>query len=221
MIIKTKYQLLFALLGLLHVCVAQQNFELSDSINQRYLSIQVDTCTHDGFCGGKGIVRLKNKLGKVVQSFSIENLVFSKNNSLVKETLGPVTFRDFNFDGYNDLAIVNGNNGNYSFISYYVYLFSPEQHRFLMNKELTALSNESMGLFKNDKKRKRIITHAKGSFATSVDHEFVFVTPYHIQNVLERFTNIHENMVEEKTNTVINGKWVTTNRSYMITEYKK
>lgn len=219
--IKRKHQFLFALLGLLHVCFAQKNIELSDTVNHRYLSIQIDTCSHDGACSGKGIVRLKNINGKVVQSFTIGNMFFSKNNDLDKETLGPVTFRDFNFDGYNDLAIVNGNSGNYSFTSYAIYLFSPEQHRFLLNKELTALSNESMGLFENDKKRKRIITHAKGGFTASVDQEFVFETPYHIQNVLIRLINIHENIVEEKTNTFNNGKWITTNRSYMIKENKK
>jgi len=219
--IKRKHQLFFALLGLINIGVAQQFVELKDTVNNHYLTIQIDTCTLDGFCSGKGIVWLKNKHGKVVQSFSIGNMLFSKNNNFDKETLGPVTFRDFNFDGYNDLAIVNGNSGNYSFTSYAIYLFSPEQHRFLLNKELTALSNESMGLFENDKKRKRIITHAKGGFTASVDQEFVFETPYHIQNVLIRLINIHENIVEEKTNTFNNGKWITTNRSYMIKENKK
>jgi hypothetical protein len=221
MTFKRKYQLLFALLGLLHVCVAQKNFELSDTVNQRYLSLQVDTCTLDCFCSGKGIVRLKNKHGKVVQSFSSENLVFSKNNNLAKETLGPVIFRDFNFDGYNDLAIVNGNNGNYSFISYHIYLFSPEQHRFLFNPKLTELSSESMGLFENDVKRKRIITHAKGDFSSSIDREFECVTPNKVQMVLERYMNTNGNYIEERTKQLVNGKWETRLKKIKLSEAKQ
>lgn len=73
-----------------------------------------------------------------------------------------VVFGDFNFDGHQDLALRDGNDGGYGAASYDVYLFKPSSPVLVPNKALSALTREPyLGLFEVDGAARHLVTHAK------------------------------------------------------------
>ncbi len=118
----------------------------------------------------KGTVELFNSNNTKVQTFTSDNLVLhlgegqklerGKIIPLTKEQ-SPLIFDDFNFDGTEDLAIRNGNMGNYSSASYDVYVFNSTRMAFVKSKELTELGSDNFDFFETDPVRKRLIAFGK------------------------------------------------------------
>lgn len=73
-----------------------------------------------------------------------------------------LVFGDFNFDGQQDVAVRNGNDGGYAAASYDIYLFDAANPVLTANKAFSALTREpNLGMFEVDSAGKRLITRSK------------------------------------------------------------
>jgi hypothetical protein len=142
--------------------IAQRNFSIKEGSNNYTAKITVEKC-EDGVCSGKGTVTLYEKAtGNLFQSLNSENLFFflgtdsqpSVNVIELYYEESPVIYNDFNFDGNEDVAIRNGNDGAYGGPSYTVYLFDKSKNKFVQNPQLTELASVNLGMFETDKVRK-------------------------------------------------------------------
>ncbi len=133
----------FVLLG--PACFGQYQFEVKDVSKSYDAVIQIENC-YDDRCGGKGTVELFDHKNSKVQTFISDDLVLyaERGQKLVPGKLIPlskdqrcVIIDDFNFDGTEDVAIRNGNMGNYSGASYDVYVFNKTRMAFVKSEELT------------------------------------------------------------------------------------
>ena len=100
--------------------------------------IHVENC-YDDRCGGKGTVELfDHKTAKYRLLFPriwfyIQNKVKTDPGKLIpfEKDQRAVIIDDFNFDGTEDVAIRNGNMGNYKGASYDVYIFNKTRMGFV------------------------------------------------------------------------------------------
>ncbi|QTD35583.1 XAC2610-related protein [Pseudomonas fluorescens] len=73
-----------------------------------------------------------------------------------------MVFADFNFDGEQDLAVRNGNEGGYAAASYDIYLADPSSPVLVLDKGLSALTREpQLGLFEIDPSTRHLKTRSK------------------------------------------------------------
>lgn len=107
-------------------------------------------------CEGSGVVQVFRKGSDVpLQTIAMENifLSFSRtniplvNSARLYDYQGVINVGDFNFDGEEDFAIQNGNNGAYSGPSYDVYLFSKKSGFFKYNQGMSDLIAGTLGFF--------------------------------------------------------------------------
>ncbi|SDE06907.1 XAC2610-related protein [Pedobacter soli] len=174
--------LIFACAFLLisHYAKAQFKFTANNSSNNFKAKIFVENCT-TGHCNGKATIILYDKItDQEMQTFTSKDLDFGltemQNAQLGWLDLGkyqtPLIFGDFNFDGIEDLAIRNGNNGAYASPSYDVYL--SVNNKFVLNAPLTKLASENLGLFDVDKKNKQLSIHIKNGccFDKTINYKY-------------------------------------------------
>jgi len=206
---------------------AQFKFLANNSSNQYKAKIFVDKCEGNA-CSGKATIIIYDKISdREVNTFHSEDLDFglteTQNAKLGWLELGkyqaPLIFGDFNFDGFEDLAIRNGNNGAYASPSYEVYLSSKE-NKFLLSKELTKLASENLGMFDIDKKTKQIAIHQKDGccFDKTINYKFdAKNVPYEDSSVIED-SSIADN-VTVITQKLVDGKIKRTVQKFKMKDY--
>ena len=104
-----------------------------------------------------------------MQKFVSDDLDFDLSDDLkpsanIIELYGeqsPLIFDDFNFDGTEDIAIRNGNEGPYGGPTYDVYVYNKTRKHFVFSSDLSALTHENLGMFHVDHDNKRIHTLVK------------------------------------------------------------
>jgi hypothetical protein len=161
-----KLLLLFLfILFLANFSLAQKEFTIKDGSKKYTAKISVDNFINND-CSGFGTISLYYKSSNdLFQTLKSDNLCFYVEGDAnptvnVIELYGeqsPLIFDDFNFDGFEDLAVSNGNNGSYGMPSYDVYVFNPAAKQFILNPQLTKLASTNLGMFKTDG-QKKIIT---------------------------------------------------------------
>jgi hypothetical protein len=114
-------------------CYGQRIFEIKEGSEHYSAKVSVESC-EENICSGKGIIKLYLKLNSnLFQILRSEDLYFSLDQNGGKPTTNmnqlyaeqsSLIFNDFNFDGYEDLAIRDGNKGGYGGPSYDVYVFN-------------------------------------------------------------------------------------------------
>src|SRR5688500_9163427 len=124
---------------------AQETFLLKNASKNFDIKIKIEKC-EDDICEGKATVYLmrKNKPSpfQTIQMTSMylelgehrkptANLIelYGENNS-------GIVFDDFNFDGAEDLALRNGNDGSYGGPSYDILLATKPSNKFVKNTAL-------------------------------------------------------------------------------------
>ncbi|MBX0289821.1 hypothetical protein K3G63_05190 [Hymenobacter sp. HSC-4F20] len=194
-------------------------------------TITVADCTND-HCEGAGTIKLYSKQTKqLVQTFTSADLAFyldapgrqpTVNTIELYGEQSPLIFKDFNFDGTEDLAIRNGNHSSYDGPSYDVYVYASRSRRFIRSAELTALASDNLGMFQVDKARKRLITFQKDGCCWHLTTEYEVVPGKGLSEVmtLEEDARGGEKVLV-KTRRKTNGRWMSTTRSYPIKEYYK
>ncbi len=123
-----------------------------------------------GLSNGQATIMLFDKItDQQIQIFSSNDLAFSlkenqdPNNGEVSlgKYQSPLIFDDFNFDGFDDIAIRNGHNTQYNGASFDIYTFNSVQKKFILDAELTRLASNNRGMFDLNKAAKQITIHQK------------------------------------------------------------
>jgi hypothetical protein len=225
---KYKHLPAFVLLG--PACFGQYQFEVKNASKSYDAVIHVDNC-YDGRCNGKGTVDLFDHKNTKVQTFVSDDLVLNLNEGekptqgkmfQLKNENSPIIIDDFNFDGTEDIAVRNGNMGNYSSASYDVYVFNSTRMAFVKSKELTDLASSSFDIFEVDAKRKRLIAYGKSGCCDIFTTEYAVIPNKGLDKVLEKEEDMTvEGRVKVITKEKINNKWVTKTKVYPSEQYNR
>lgn len=213
-------KLVIVMLLLTGAAFGQQKFELKDASKTYDVKLEVAKCS-DGSCEGRATVTLfKKGFTAPFQIFRLPNTSFMleddgtapANDTLLYDKQSAINFGDFNFDGTEDLALCDGNNGSYGMPSYQVYLYTPRTKKFVRNPGLTKLGQENLGMFEVDPKRKLISTFGKDGCCWHIFEQYKVVNnrPVKIFEEVEDATIPDEKRIKITTKRLVKGRWKTT-----------
>lgn len=178
--------------------MATETFYLKNASKKFDVKIEVAVCD-SGFCKGKAKFSFYRKNSP--RPFQIINLA---NTQIWLDKSGNaqsnVTFRydeqsvinlgDFNFDGFEDIALCDGANGGYGMPSYRVYLFSKQQQKFVHNLSFTEIGQgPSLGMFEVDQRQKLLYRYSKSGCCWHQTEGFAIV-----KNRPKKFMNIQRTL---------------------------
>lgn len=197
----------------------QRTFDLKDASKYFDIKATVEKC-EDGFCSGKATFSFFKKGGtspyQVIELDDTQVQLDDDGKALVNTTLlydaqSVVNIDDYNFDGMEDVAICNGANGSYGGPSYNIYLSSRTAKKFVYSQAFSNLA-EHLGMFKVDKKKKRLMTFDKSGCCWHITERYDVVAgkPRKIFEEVEDATIGDEKGVKITTKTLVGGKWKTT-----------
>ncbi|XID75484.1 XAC2610-related protein [Alkanindiges sp. WGS2144] len=225
---KTK---VFTLLSILAVSSANATtFQINNGSSLYDTKLMVDHCDKEE-CSGKGEIFLYKKGSKqVFQRLTSDDLFFylqenqqpSVNVIQLYDEQSPLIFEDFNFDGQQDLAIRNGNQGSYGGPSYDVYVFNKTRQKFVPSSELTALTYENLGMFQTDSKRQRLATFAKSGCCFHVTSEYAVIPGKGLKLVYEFVEDAmggEQVTVTSRSYNLNTKKWHTKVKKYPLDQY--
>lgn len=228
--ILNKYKHLSAFLLLGPLCFGQYQFEVKNVSKSYDAVIQIEDC-YDDRCGGKGTVELFDRKNSKVQTFISDDLILytEQGQKPIQGKLIPllkdqraVIIDDFNFDGTEDVAIRNGNMGNYSGASYDVYVFNKTRMGFVKSEELTELGSNGLDIFDVDAQRKRLISYGKSGCCDIFTTEYVVIPNKGLDKVFEKEEDMSdEGSVKVTTKEKINNKWITKTKVYPSDQYNR
>jgi hypothetical protein len=206
-----KYKFLYLLNLFGTFCLAQNHFELNEISKNYHVSIDIATC-NEKECFGKSIITLMDKkTSEKFPTLTSENFTFTiKTDSLnlkmakFDEETHPLIFDDFNFDGFEDAALINKSLGH---SIYDIYTFDSVQKKFSIDEGMTNLVKYNSAMFTVDSERKRLIVHLKSGCCVQTTKEY---------NVIPERDPIKVYEFEEDTR---NPKTVITVKSEFI-DYK-
>jgi hypothetical protein len=217
---------------------SQNNFVENDLSNQYSVKFVVAKC-EDNTCFGKGIITISSKENfNIIQTIYSEDLYFYteegstnriKKTSTYKEEDGtivsyqedlPVAFGDYNFDGFEDVAVRNGNNSSYNESSFDIYIYNVNTKQFLLSKELTELASTNLGMFRIDKVNKHIITFQKSGCCSHTTNEYFFFDKG-LKLIKEKFEDSLDDpdYVTVTENNLINDRWEIKTEKYKTADY--
>lgn len=209
---------------------AQKTFLLKKASKNFDVKIKIASCEQDTCEGEATFYLFKKNQVKPFQTIRMDNSYLElgedqKPTANLIELYGMnnsgIIFDDYNFDGIEDIAVRNGNDGAYNGPSYDIFLFSKTRKRFVANKNLTELASNNLGMFTVDKKKKTLETFTKSGCCW---HQ---TTRYKIVN--DRLKKVYVftedamgggEYVKLITETLQpNGKWKRTFKKAKIDEY--
>jgi hypothetical protein len=183
-------------------------------------------------CEGPGTVEVRRKgEPQALQTLELDGLFVSftreraplVNSARRYEYQGAVNVGDFNFDGQEDFALQDGNNGAYGGPSYRVYLYSPAASGFVLNEPMTELVAETLGFFEVDAEAKRLKTAAKSGCCYHEYTEYAVIddTPQPVRRLIEDAAGdaAGEGRMTVTEETLVRGKWRRKSRVVAIDEY--
>lgn len=219
-----KISLILTILFLFSSAVfAQKTFLLKSASKNFDVKIEISSCEEDT-CEGEATIFLSRKGRKqIFQKIEMANVFLElgrdqKPTANLIELYGDnnsgIIFDDYNFDGIEDLAIRNGNNGVYGGPSYDVHLFSKTKNRFVENASLTELASDNLGMFTIDKKAKTIETFTKSGccWHQTTRYKIVNNKPKKVYVLTEDVMNAGENEITTTEILMPNGKWKKTSK---------
>lgn len=124
------------------------------------------------------------------------------------EYQGTIIAGDFNFDGRDDFAVqISDNGGPYGGPTFAVFLATAGGPPFVRSEALSRLTEETLGFFRVDAKRKRLVTTAKSGCCYHVTEEFAVVRdePVPVRRIIEDAT--YDGYWLETRETLIDGRW--------------
>lgn len=227
---------LFVLLAA-NAVFAQQDFLLKDASKNFDVRIKIAKCDLSEAsyktCEGRATVSLLKKSGgQAVQTLVLANMFLELNGQnkptanlieLYGENNSGVVFDDYNFDGADDLALRNGNDGAYGGPSYDIFLFSAATKKFVKSRELTRLASENLGLFTPDKKAKTLETFNKSGccYHETTRYRIAGNRPQKVFVFIEDATGADGTKVKLTTRTLLRGKWKTVVKYARTKDYYK
>ena len=144
------------------------------------------------------------------------------DTDLIADTVGgEIAIGDFNFDGHDDVAIHNGYHGSYGYASYDVYTYDAINQVYALNADLTRLTGgEYLGMFRVDKKRRRLLTLNKA--ADRVMFSFEFISDIRgVKKVCEKdeIWDMQRHRVNVTVRTLRKNGWLTRKRFFSDARY--
>ena len=139
----------------------QRSFDVTDASKYFDIKINASKCDADS-CTGRTVYSFHKKgSAKAYQVVTMPDtyIDISEGAPVVNETLlydkqSVLTVDDFNFDGMEDVAISDGQNGSYHMPSFNVYLSSRAAGKFVYNEVVLASSRTTWGCSPWIKRRK-------------------------------------------------------------------
>jgi hypothetical protein len=211
----------FLVIALTGAVRAQTIFLLKDASKHYDVKISVSKCEEDT-CEGAGKIELfKKNAAAIYQTIEMPNVFIELGSDrkptanlieLYGENNSGIVFDDYNFDGAEDIAVRNGNEGGYGGPSYDIFLFSGPR-KFIRNASLTKLASENLGLFAVDKKKKTIETFDKSGccWHRTIRYRVIKNRPVKIYEMVEDAFG-SDGKVRITTKRLIKGRWRTTTR---------
>lgn len=208
-----------------------QIFEIKKA--SKLYDVVIDVSCEGNKCDGQAQIDVYKKgQTKKFQHFSsadlttylVENFKPSVNVVQLYGEQSPLIFDDFNFDGQQDIAIRNGNEGAYGGPSYDIYVFNRTRNKFVFSDELSKLTHENLGMFKLDTDKKRILTFNKSGCCYHIRSEYVVVPQKGLRLVkefIEDATVAAGDKVKVTERTLDKGRWVEHTKYYPIKQYYK
>lgn len=209
-----------------------QAFHIKDGSDLYDANIEV-LCAEDQCSGTGRIILYQKNTQNIIQQFTSDDLNFEvteKSKPTVNiiqryNEQSALIFDDFNFDGSEDIAIRNGNNGGYGGPTYDVYVFLKHKKKFILSQELTDLTYENLGMFEIDDQKKRILTNSKSGCCYHQAAEYSVVPQKGLVLVKEVIEDARSEVGGERVRVthreLINGQWNEIYRYYLIDEYYK
>ena len=196
-------------------------FLLKNASKNTDVKIEIEKCG-DGLCEGLAVVYLfKKDQTEPFQTISLPAMRFNLEKDGNPDEKS-VIFDDFNFDGQEDLALRNGNNGQYAAASFNILLFSKAKKQFVRNRMLTKLASEFGGLFLVDQTKKQIETRSVSGNAWSQTIRYQIVKDNPKKVYVFTVNGWGDNgKVILTTEKLVNGKWKKTRKSVDKNEFYK
>jgi hypothetical protein len=199
---------------------ASNTFYLKNASEKFDVKIEVAECG-DGFCKGKAKFSFYRK--NAIKPFQIINLSDTQlwldrggnaqaNVTLRYDEQSAVNFDDFNFDGLEDIAVCDGNNGGYGMPSYRVYLYSKRRQKFVYSSSFTQIGQgPSLGMFEVDKKKRMLYRFSKSGCCWHQTEGFAVINnrPKKVFEETIDATIPDVKKVQITTKRLIKGKWRT------------
>ncbi len=166
----------------------------------------------------KGWVAIYDKKSnKEIIKVNSDELAFTLHDGKIKSNIlqlpygeqSNVIYKDFNFDGINDFAIMDGQKSCYHGPSFKVYLGT--NGTFIYNEDFTKLAQQYCGMFNVNYEKKEINTMFKSGCCWHEYSDFKVINniPQLVSKYTEDATMTQKNIVitEER---LINNEWVKT-----------
>ena len=211
---------------------AQNRFRINDASKSVDVDLQVGRCENDegtGTCGPL-TVRFFRKKAKVpfqtirLKETSMWDPIPKANVTRLYDDQSVINFRDFNFDGADDVAICEGPYGGYGGPSYRVYLYSKTAKRFVFSKAFTDMNDGGLGMFETDKKKKMHLIYSKSGccWHQTVGYDVFRGRPRKVYEFTEdAMSTGGDDMMTITTKTLVNGRWKTRVKRAKTSEYYK
>ncbi len=200
----------------------QRTFDIKNASKYFDVKVTVAKC-EDSVCSGEATFSFYKKNGtKPYQVIELNDTYMDISNDgkpLVNTTMlydeqSVVDVADYNFDGMEDVALCNGQNGSYGMPSYDIYLSSRKAGKFVHSKAFSDLGIH-LGLFTVLKDKKQIETFDKSGCCWHITERYDVVggKPRKVFVMIEDAT-VSEDLSKTKVTTkrLVNGKWKTTVR---------
>ena len=198
---------------------AQKTFDIKNASKYFDIKVNVEKCENDVCSGAAAFLFFKKGGSKPYQVIELNDTYIDISNDgqpLVNTTVlydqqSVVSVEDFNFDGMEDVALCNGQNGSYGMPAYDIYLSSRKAGKFLFSKAFSDLGAH-LGLFQVLKEKKQIETFDKSGCCWHITTRYDVVTgkPRKIYEMIEDATISDETKVKITTKTLVKGRWKTS-----------
>lgn len=221
---KFKFLHLLNLFGTL--ILAQNNFKINDLSEKYHVTIDIATC-NEKECFGKSTILLMDKTtSEIYPALTSENFTFDiSTDSLhlkkvqLNEEPNSLVLNDFNFDGFEDLALINRSSGA---LSYDIYTFDSIQKKFSIDEVMTTLVKDNSKMFTVDTERKRLILQLKSGCCLHVTKEYQVIPERGPLKVYEfEEDSRDQKTVITKKSEFIDYKWYTKTTKYPREVYYK
>jgi hypothetical protein len=198
----------------------QRTFDVSDASKYFDIKIRASKCGADDCTGKATFSFYKKGESKPYQIVSMRDtyIDISEGAPAVNETLlydkqSVLTVDDFNFDGMEDVAISDGENGSYHMPSFNVYLSSKAAGKFVYNASLSNLAHH-LGMFTVDKKAKMLETFDKDGCCYHITERYRVVNNRPVKVFIfeedAAQAGKYEGKVVLTTKKMVGGKWKIT-----------
>jgi uncharacterized protein len=148
-----------------------------------------------------------------LQTIILENIFVNFADGKPLINIGPlyqgfINVGDFNFDGQEDFAIQDGNEGSNSQPTYSVFLYSTKRRQFILSHSLSELTHDGRGLFGLDEKKKHLIVMSSSGCChhESTEYKVQHGAPIPVSRVIADGTKDKEYLFVSHE-TYVSGGW--------------